>query len=203
MADLIFTIDVSAFRPVLQELRYLDRELYKATEDGLKTAAMPLITQVKAAFPNKTLSKLSVKSATSKRSHGPYPVYQVGHVRKAVRARVGGRKNQFTNAFPILRITQKNGAAMIYDMAQNDKNSKGTLAKNLIKKHQSNASRTMWPTVRRNIRLVDKALRKEIQKAERIVNNRLGAAGGVSQYQAASARATAQPRHTSGRFGTR
>lgn len=203
MADLIFAIDVTAFQPVLQELRYLDREMYKATEQGLKDAANPLVTRVKAAFPNKTLSGLMVKSKTTKRSHGSYPVYQVGKVRQAVTARVGGRKNSFTGAFPILRIRQRNGAAMIYDMAQHDNAPKGTLAKNLIAQHKKSASRTMYPTVRANIKIIEADLRAEIDKAERKVNARLGASGGSSQYQAASSRATTQARHSSGRFGTK
>jgi hypothetical protein len=203
MADLIFAIDVTAFKPVLQELLYIDREMYKATEKGLKDAANPLVTRVKAAFPNKTLSGLMVESKTSKRSHGPYPVYRVGKVRQAVTARVGGRKNSFTGAFPILRIRQRNGAAMIYDMAQHDNAPKGTLAKNLIAQHKKSASRTMYPTVRANIKIIEADLIAEIAKAEQKVSARIGAAGGTSQYQAASARATTQARHSSGRFGTK
>lgn len=203
MADLIFAIDVTSFKPVLQELLYIDREMYKATEKGLKDAANPLVIRVRAAFPNKTLSGLMVKSATSKRSHGPYPVYKSGPVRRGVTAKVGGRKNSFTGAFPILRIRQGNGAAMIYDMAQHDNARKGTLAKNLIAQTKKNASRTMYPTIRANMKIVEADLRAEIAKAEQKVSARLGASGGVSQYQAASARATTQARHSSGRFGTK
>jgi hypothetical protein len=203
MADLIFAIDVKAFQPVLQELRYLDKEIYKATEAGLKKAANPLVLKVKSAFPARTLSGLMIESKTSKRSHGPYPVYKVGKVRQAVSAKVGGRKNSFTNAFPVLRISQRNGAAMIYDMAQHDNASNGTLAKNLNTKHAKKASRSMYPAVKANIKSVEGALRAEVEKAEQIVNARLGAAGGVSQYQASSARASAAPRHSSGRFGSK
>lgn len=203
MADFSFNIDASAFKPVLQELRYMDKEMYKATEAGLKKAANPLVMKVKAAFPSRTLRGLMTLSKKTKRSHGPYPVYTAGKVRTAVKPKVGGRKNSFTGAFPVLRITQRNGAAMIYDMAKHDNAPNGTLVKNLNRKHGKNASRTMWPTVRANIKMVEADLRAEIAKAEQIVSAKLGASGGVSQYQASSARASAQGRHSSGRFGSR
>ena len=206
MSSLSFTIDVTAFKPVLQELIYLDRTLYKATEKGLKDASQPLVNKVKKAFPTRTLSglmkphKATPSLRTDKKRTSDYPVYSIGTVRKNVRAKVGGRKRSDTNMFPVLRIQQKSGGAMIYDMAQHD--AKGeTLSSNLRK--QGNASRTMYPTVRANMKLVEADIRAEIAKAEKMVSGRMSASGGVSQYQNASNRAKLQPRGASGRFGIR
>jgi len=73
----------------------------------------------------------------------------------------------------------------------------------LIAQHKKSASRTMYPTVRANIKIIEADLRAEIDKAEKKVSARMGASGGASQYQAASSRATTQARHSSGRFGTK
>ena len=206
MSSLSFTIDVTAFKPVLQELIYLDRTLYKATEKGLEDASKPLVDKVAKAFPTRTLRglmkphKATPSLRTDKKRTSDYPVYSIGKVRKNVRAKVGGRKRSDTNMFPVLRIQQKSGGAMIYDMAQHD--AKGeTLSSNLRK--QGNASRTMYPTVRANMKLVEADIRAEIAKAEKMVSGRISASRGVSQYQNASNRAKLQPRGASGRFGIR
>ena len=206
MSSLSFTIDVTAFKPVLQELIYLDRTLYKATEKGLEDASKPLVDKVAKAFPTRTLRglmkphKATPSLRTDKKRTSDYPVYSIGKVRKNVKAKVGGRKRSDTNMFPVLRIQQKSGGAMIYDMAQHD--AKGeTLSSNLRK--QGNASRTMYPTVRANMKLVEADIRAEIAKAEKMVSGRISASGGVSQYQNASNRAKLQPRGASGRFGIR
>ena len=206
MSSLSFTIDVTAFKPVLQELIYLDRTLYKATEKGLEDASKPLVDKVAKAFPTRTLRglmkphKATPSLRTDKKRTSDYPVYSIGTVRKNVKAKVGGRKRSDTNMFPVLRIQQKSGGAMIYDMAQHD--AKGeTLSSNLRK--QGNASRTMYPTVRANMKLVEADIRAEIAKAEKMVSGRISASGGVSQYQNASNRAKLQPRGASGRFGIR
>ena len=208
MSSLDFNIDVTAFKPVLQELMYLDRTLYKATEKGLKDASKPLTQKIKMAFPTRTLSglmkphKATPSLRTDKKRTNDYPVYNIGKIKQGVVARVGGRKRSDSNVFPVLRVVQRNGGAMIYDMAQHD--AKGqTLASNLQTKHKTNASRTMYPTVRANIKLVEADIRAEIAKAEKIVSDRLGASGGVSQYQNASKRAKEQARGASGKFGNR
>lgn len=208
MSSLDFNINVTAFKPVLQELLYLDRTLYKATEKGLKDASKPLVNKVKMAFPTRTLSglmglhKATPKLRTDKKRTNDYPVYNIGDIKRRTVARVGGRKRSDTNVFPVLRIVQRNGGAMIYDMAQHDANGE-TLSRNLKKKHGNNASRTMYPTVRANIGSVEADIRSEIAKAEKMVSDRLGASGGVSQYQNSSSRAKSQGRGASGRFGSR
>jgi hypothetical protein len=196
MGNLKVSIDARAFKPVLQELRYLDKTVYKSTEQGLKKAADPLVKIVRSAFPTRVLRGLMVLSKTSKRSHGPYPVYQIGKVRQAVNSRIGGRKRAGFDSFPIMRISQKNGAAMIFDMAQKNQTAGNTLSTN-IKKY-GKASRVMWPTVRASIGIVEADLRAEIAKAEKYVASRMG---GTSQFQAASARASSQSRSSNGRFG--
>lgn len=208
MSGLDFNINVTAFRPVLQELSYLDRTLYKATVKGLKDASAPLVQKVKIAFPSTTISglmkphKATPKLRADKKRTNEYPVYNTSKVKQGVSAVVGGRKRSDTDMFPVLRIRQKNGGAMIYDMAQRDAQGQ-TLARNLRNEHNKVASRTMYPTVRANIKLVEADIRTEIAKAEKIVGNRMSASGGVSQYANASARAKTQARGASGKFGIR
>lgn len=198
MALLRAEMDVRSFGPVLQELRYVDREMYRATEKALKKVAEPLVRDVKQAFPDRALSGMMVQAKTSRRKQGPYPVYKRGEVRRQVNSRVGGRKRAGQDSFPVLKITQRNGAAMIYDMAQQQDTAGNTLSANLIKKF-GNASRTMWPTVRKNIHKIEGAILVELHKAEQMVQARTG--GLTSSYQQASRRASLMPRNPLGRFG--
>lgn len=201
MARLQTSIDARSFGPVLQELRYLDRTMYQATEKGLKKAAEPLVRDVRQAFPDKVLSGMMVLAKRSKRPRGPYPVYKRGEVRRQVNSKVGGRKRTGENSFPVLKITQRNGAAMIFDMAQQQQTPHNTLSANLVTKY-GDASRVMWPTVRKNIGKVEGAIVAELAKAEAMIIARTGGLTS-SSYQQASRRASAQTRSASGRFGSR
>lgn len=193
-------VDIRSVGPVLQELRYLDRTLYKATEKGLKDAAKPLVNDVRQAFPNKILSGMMVQAKSSSRKRGPYPVYRAGQVRRQVNSKVGGRRRSSLEAFPVLKITQRNGAAMIFDMAQHQQTPGNTLVANLKNAQYGNASRVMWPTVRKNVHKIEGALLIELEKAQRMVVARTGGLG-VSSYRAASVRASSQARTALGRFG--
>lgn len=204
-SSLVLDIDASALQPILQELMYLDRTLYNATLKGLRDASKPLVQKVKLGFPTKTLSGLMKQHKntpslqTIKRSQD-YPVYNIKSVRASVSAVAGGRKRTEKTTFPVLRIRQKQGGAMIYDMAQNDADGE-TLSRNLRKMH-GNASRTMYPVVRANIKSIEKDLDAELKKAEKMVSDRLLATGGRSQYKASSARAKLQSRNALGKFGS-
>lgn len=204
-SSLVFDIDASSLQPVLQELKFLDRELHKATLKGLRDASKPLVMKVRAGFPSRTLSGLMTQHKstpglqTIKRSQD-YPVYNSGAVKRGVTAIAGGTKRSNRTTFPVLRIRQKQGAAMIFDMAQHDANGQ-TLARNLRKK--GNASRTMYPVVRANIKLVEKDIASEVRKAEKLVSDRIFATGGKSQYKASSSRAKSQSRNALGKFGRR
>ena len=204
-STLVLDIDATAIQPILQELMYLDRTLYNATLKGLRDASKPLVMKVKAGFPTKTLSGLMTEHKNTPRLQkikrsDPYPVYKIARVKAGVSAVAGGRKRTENTTFPVLRIRQKQGAAMIYDMAQNDAEGQ-TLSRNLRKMH-GNASRTMYPVVRRNIKSIEKDLGAELKKAEKMVSDRLVASGGRSQYKASSARAKAQSRNALGKFGS-
>ena len=205
-SSLLFDIDATSLQPVLQELKFLDRDLHKATLKGLTDASKPLVMKVRAGFPSRTLSGLmtqhkSTPSLQTKKRSQDYPVYNSGAVKRGVKAVAGGVKRSTRTTFPVLRIRQTQGAAMIYDMAQHDADGE-TLARNLRKKH-GNASRTMYPVVRANIKLVEKEIEAEIKKAEKLVSDRIFASGGKSQYKASSARAKSQPRTALGKFGAR
>jgi hypothetical protein len=197
MALLSTRMDYAEISGVMIEMRSLDREMYKATEKALKYAAAPLVNDVRQAFPNKILSGMMVQSKTSRRKRGPYPVYKIGQVRRQVNSKVGGRRQGGT--FPILKITQRNGAAMIYDMAQHQATPGATLSANLITTSQKNASRVMWPTVRKNLHKVEGAIMAELQKAEKVVQTRTG--GYASQAKTTTRRTTSSAQTAFRRLG--
>lgn len=198
MAELRVTHEVHGLKATLQELYYLDRTLYNATRDELKATAQPLVKYVRAAFPQVVLSKMMKPPRDSKRKYGPFPTYRKNKVDQGVTAKVGGRKNRYTNEFPILRIQQRNAAAQVFDMAQVQRTQGNTFVANLKKEGYGDASRIMWPTVRAHIGEIEERLQAAIARAERVVGERLSVT--TSQRQAQSDRSKAQPRNALGQF---
>lgn len=204
---LVVTTKVQHLKPVLQELSHLDRYLFMTVETGLKKASAPVVTAIVNAFPDHIphnmmkRHRLTPNLYKGKIRSTEYPVYSKRSIKSTTKAIVGGRKNSVTGNFPVLRIRIKNGGAMIFDMAQNQQTAGNTLVANLQKYGQ--ASRVAWKTLEKEFHLVQDDVAKEMNRALQIVQDRIGAMGGVSQYQKASARASVQVRGASGRFGTR
>lgn len=198
MAELRVTHEVHGLKATLQELYYLDRTMYNATRDELKATAQPLIKYVRDAYPNVVLSGFMRKPKASKRKYGAFPVYSKKQASGGVRAKVGGRKNRYTNEFPILRIQQSNAGGMVFDMAQNQQTAGNSFVANLKKEGYGDASRVMWPTIRAHIHEIEARLQAAIARAEQVVGERLSVT--TSQRQAQSDRSSAQPRNRLGQF---
>lgn len=208
--------EIFGVKAVLQELRYLDRTLYKEIESKIKE---PLTTNVAkpvgAEFPTSPpLSRWVAAKGTGKdtlkqgrRSQGAsrFPYYDPSRAAGGVRVKVGGRKktNVMTGqiTYPIASIRQGDGAGVIFDMA-GSANKNSQFVKNLDGKGYPKASRVMWDGVEKRYPVIQREIETILAYAEDEVNKRLSARGGLSQYQAASERASSQSRNAvTGRFG--
>jgi hypothetical protein len=191
-------MEIHGLKPVLTTLMYIDRDLYNATTKEIKMVAQPLVAKVKGDFPAVVLSGFMKTAATSERKGGPFPSYKIGKVRQGVSAKVGGRRNTYTGAWPILRISQRNAGAMVFDMAQKQQTPGKTFVANLKKEGYGDASRVMWKSVRRNMGMVQKNVENAVAKVERSIEGQLSR--NLEKSNAQSRVAASQTR-TQGRFG--
>jgi len=188
------SVDITSLKPALDVLRYVDRELYRKVIADIKVTAQPLATKVGSDFPLRVLSGF-----TGKKTKKPaFPRYNATEVRKSVKPIVGGRKQQSTNTFPILRLRTKSPAAQIFDMAQSQQTSGNTFVSNLKNNGYGDASRVMWKSTKRNMPMVVAAIDKSVKLAEAATGAKLAA--NINKREKNSAFAKTQTR-TQGRFG--
>ena len=192
-------MEIHGLKPVLNTLMYLDRDLYKATTKEIQTIAQPLVAKVKGDFPTTVLSGFMKTAATSERKYGPFPSYKIGKVRQGVSAKVGGRKNIYTGAWPILRISQRNAGAMIFDMAQHQRTDGNTFVANLKKEGYGNASRVMWKSVTKNLGMIQSSVEKAVAKLEQSIEGDLSRS--IENRKRQSEFVKTQSRNIRGQFG--
>ena len=190
-------VDVSSLRPVLQTLMVVDRTLYNKVVADIKSDAMPLANKIAKDFPIKVLSGFK-KKRTKSVSKATFPKYDAAVVRRSVKPIVGGRKRASSNTYPILKLRTKNGAAQIFDMAQNQQTPGNTFVANLKKEGYGDASRVMWKSTRSNMPMVTALINNAVTKVEQSISADL--VRSVQQRKAASSRAKVRVR-TQGRFG--
>jgi hypothetical protein len=191
-------VSIYGLKPVLETLRYVDRDLYNQTTKDIRKVSQPLVQKVKGDFPTSVLSGFMRPAQNSKRRGGAFPHYDVKKARQGVGVKIGGRKNQMTNSWPVVRIQQKNAGAMIFDMA-GAKNRGGTFVKNLEKEKYGRASRVMWKSVRSNLPLVEKNIKDAVEKVEKAINAQLQTS--IERREKQSAFTKTQGRNALGQFG--
>jgi len=198
---------VHGVAPVLQALKQLEPELYKAISADLKNKAEPMRAYVAAGFPDKPYPSSSTINWTkygrttrgrkSPNSAGSsFPKYEGKKARKGVTVVVGGRKVRRTNSYPILRIKQSDAGGSIYDLAKNaDKNSQFVM--NLAK--SGDPSRVMWRRTKASYPMVEKEITKVIDDIGKRFTAEI--ASETDRRNAQSVRAGSQVRTALGRFG--
>ena len=190
-------VDISGLKPVLQTLMVVDRELYKKVVADIKKQSMPVANKVAQDFPVRVLSGFT-KKRTRADSKSTFPKYNAAVVRKSVKPIVGGRKRQSSNTYPILKLRTKDGAAQIFDMAQNQQTPGNTFVQNLKAQGYGDASRVMWRSTIRNMPMVAILINNAVKSVEQSISAQL--VRSVEQRKAASSRVQNIVR-TQGRFG--
>jgi hypothetical protein len=194
------TLHIDGVKAVLQELYYLDRTLHRQITATLRTEAKPLVDEASRAFPADPLTRWTVNEG-AKRSAGGFPSYNPSSARRGVRSKVGGRRNQRTGEWPILRLQQTDAGGAVYDMSGRSTGGKNSFVPNL-EGINGNASRVMWPAVEKGLPLIERLLQAAIDLASAEVTRRF-AAGETSQRRAQSTRSQSFARDALGRFGVR
>ena len=199
---------VHGVAPVLQALKQLEPELYKAITADLKNKAEPMRTYVAAGFPDKPYPSATGvinwtrygRTTRGRKSAGAsgssFPKYDGKKARKGVTVVVGGRKVRRTNSYPILRIKQSDAAGSVYDLAKNE-NKNSQFVKNLAK--AGDPSRVMWRRTKASFPMVQKEITQVIDDIGRRFTAEI--ATETERRNAQSVRASSQVRTALGRFG--
>jgi len=190
-------VDITGLKPVLQTLMVVDRELYKKVVADIKSQSMPLANKIAQDFPITVLSGFTKKRKKAN-SKATFPQYNAAVVRKSVKPIVGGRKRASSNTYPILKLRTKDGAAQIFDMAQNQKTPGNTFVANLKGQGYGDASRVMWKSTTRNLPMLERLVINTVKTVEQSISADL--VRSVQQRKAQSSRVKNIVR-TSGRFG--
>ena len=190
-------VDITGLKPVLQTLMVIDRDLYKKVTDDIKAQAMPVANKIAQDFPVTVLSGFT-KKRTKAASKATFPAYNASVVRKSVRPIVGGRKRRVTNTYPILKLRTKNGAAQIFDMAQNQATPGNTFVENLKAQGYGDASRVMWKSTMRYLPMIERLVINSVKTIEQSISADL--VRNIENRKAASKRVKGIVR-TKGRFG--
>jgi hypothetical protein len=206
---------VHGVAPVLQTLKRLEPETYKAIEKQLKSDAQPLRAAVAAGFPSKPWQSSKPVNwtiygrTTRGRKVNPdaagasFPQYNSRKVRSGVRVVIGGRKvhkGKNAGAYPIMRIRQSDAAGSIFDLAS--KNRSGSKAgeqfvSNLAK--TGAPSRVMWKKVKENFFIVENSINKTINEIEKRFT--LEIANETDKRARQSKVSSSQSRNVLGQFG--
>jgi hypothetical protein len=190
-------VDVSGLKPVLQTLMVIDRDLYKKVTADIKAQAMPVANKIGQDFPVTVLSGFT-KKRTKASSNATFPKYNAATVRKSVKPIVGGRKRSSSNTYPILKLRTKDGAAQIFDMAQNQQTPGNTFVHNLKGQGYGDASRVMWKSTLRHLPMVERLIISAVKTVEQSISADL--VRSIQNRKASSSRVKGIVR-TSGRFG--
>jgi hypothetical protein len=190
-------VDITGLKPVLQTLMVVDRELYKKVVADIKSQSMPLANKIAQDFPVTVLSGFT-KKRTRAGSKATFPSYNAAVVRKSVKPIVGGRKRASSNTYPILKLRTKDGAAQVFDMAQNQATPGNTFVANLKAQGYGDASRVMWKSTKRNLPMLEHLVMKAVKTVEQSISADL--VRSVQQRKAQSSRVKGIVR-TQGRFG--
>ena len=152
------TTSVYGVRETMAELRELDKELFFQSVREIKKAAAPLAAAIQAGIP--------VGPPLSGMAYG-----RISWRRTKVSIDYGGRKRRDRDQWPLLKLSIKDGGAVLFDMA--GKNSPDSnLARNLTARFGS-PSRAAWRPDDVMRRSAEKAVVNAIGRASEKVNKNL------------------------------
>jgi hypothetical protein len=173
-------VEVHGVREVLAELRKYERETYVTIEKDLKSSAKPAADAVGRDFPDKPLSNWH--AAGGRKGNSRLPAYNKSAKNK-VRVDVSTKKPKGSNEHGLMRLQQSNAGGQIYDTAGSGGGTKSAagqrfvsnLDKHLKTKSKSGRyrSRVMYPSTKKNLPLIEKAVEVSIRKIDGLVQKRI------------------------------
>jgi hypothetical protein len=177
-------MQVDGVREVLDELRKYEVETYKRLRTDLIQSAQPAAKAVGRAFPAKPL--MNWHRSGGRKGASRLPSYSASAARNTVRVVVSTKKPRRQTEHGLIRLQQMNAGGQVYDSAGSatvGRIGAGSSAgqrfiANLDKrgvKSKGNGfrSRIMYPQTKKNLPLIENAVRDSIRKIDGEVQKRL------------------------------
>jgi hypothetical protein len=174
VAELDHRLEVVGLAEALKALAKADPELRKAVIKDMKAAAAPLETAARAGVPARPLTNWYGWP----RGEGDW---NQSKAQKGIKVafRAGGVKGKDKTTFPLLTLRQTNAQGAIFEMAGRrfpGKRSEGAeRGAQMVAKLDSfgMASRTLWPTVERNMPLIEAQLTQVISSMSDVITKEI------------------------------
>jgi hypothetical protein len=109
MAEFNVSVQITGVKEMFAILRTTDKRLLRMTQAAMRGAASPMVAQARVATP-------TGDAVLEGWRHSGRTGWRDAEVLGGISASVGGRSVR-TNTWPLLKLTQKNAAGMIYDWA--------------------------------------------------------------------------------------
>ena len=175
-------LDVYGVRETLAELRKYERETYVTIEKDLKSSAKPAADSVGRDFPDKPLANWHTSGGRKGKSR--LPQYNGGAAKSRVSVAVSTKKPTGSGQHGLLRLQQTDAGGQIYDTAGSAIGGGGANAgqrfvANLDKHSRVKSrggryrSRVMYPSTKKYLPLIEKAVEVSIRKIDGQVQKRL------------------------------
>jgi hypothetical protein len=170
--------EVHGMQEAVAELRKYDRAMYQTIIKDLQQSGKPLADKVGAAFPSQPFRRINNWHSTGGRKGASrIPPYDGSKVRASVKPAVMSAPARMGREQGIYRLQQMDGAGAIYDGAGGKTMSK--FVKNLDMPYSKKAtgkttrSRVMYPTMLKNMDMVQAIVDNAISKTNEIVRNHI------------------------------
>ena len=170
--------EVYGVKEAVSQLRKYDRAMYETIIKDLKDNGAPLAAKVGAAFPSQPFRRKSNWHSTGDRKgKSRIPPYDGSKVRAGVKTAVSTVSAKIGREQGIYRLQQTDGAGAIYDGAGGKTLSK--FVKNLDMPFSTKStgnktrSRVMYPTMLKNMDMVQAVVDNAISKTNKIVQNHI------------------------------
>ena len=182
-------IELTGVNETLAELKKYEQELYTRIRNELIIVAQPVVSNVRKGFSHAPLANWRSKGKRTKRSYklvegkvkrvGNFPPYDPAAASQGVRAKAGTDGRTSNKYHQILRIQQMNAGGAVLDSAGGKSGQDNRFVKNLDKHLAVKSvggkyrSRVMFGRVRQSEPLIEKNVRKIVEKYSDVVTKKI------------------------------
>lgn len=162
-------VQVQGVKETLKALKQIDPELRKAAVKEMRTAAQPLVSEVKAGMPDQPLSGWKEEGELG---------WRTNKVKQSVKLKFGGRKirGQGGNQYPLLRLVIGSPAGAAFDKAGRrnaPRTPQGQSFINALTRKYGSASRRAWPATEKHMDSIQRGVLQAVDKAAAEVNKEI------------------------------
>ena len=169
--------EVHGLQGAISTLRKYDREMYQRIITDLKLQSAPLVAKVAAEFPNEPFRRVNNwHSEGGRKGKSKMPAYNVSDVRGGVKPAIYSASAKVGREQGIYRLNQNDAGGAVYDGAGRKKVT--AFVKNLDLRYSAKAtgdgkyrSRVMYPTMLKNMDMIQVIIDNAISKTNEIVIN--------------------------------